>query len=217
MRDSSCPSPRRTIAAVLTSAAGLALSVPALPGALGDLRTLPAGPAQFGDAVGSAATMALAAVCAWLLVMTTAVVLSGFEGRIGVVSRRLAPTWLAAALAIGVAGGVTSGAHAAGPGSADLDGLRLPDRADTLTVPDTVSVPGAAAGTSPLASAGQVVVAPGDSLWALARTHLALGSSAADIATAVEAWHAANRDVIGLDPDVLRPGQVLVVPAGATS
>jgi hypothetical protein len=67
-----------------------------------------------------------------------------------------------------------------------------------------------------------VVVQQGDSLWSI--TDDVLGPAPEDAALLASSWpllHEANRDVIGDDPDLLRPGQVLTVPAalaeGATS
>lgn len=59
-----------------------------------------------------------------------------------------------------------------------------------------------------------VVVRPGDSLWSI--TDDVLGPAPDDPALLASSWpllHEANLDVIGEDPDLLRPGQVLTVPA----
>ncbi|MGL5927958.1 MAG: LysM peptidoglycan-binding domain-containing protein [Dermatophilaceae bacterium] len=61
-----------------------------------------------------------------------------------------------------------------------------------------------------------VVVRRGDTLWTIAARHLGAAPLDSDIARAWPAWHAANRDVIGPDPDVLLPGQVLRAPAGVS-
>ncbi|HSF26645.1 MAG TPA: hypothetical protein VLC50_03915, partial [Actinomycetes bacterium] len=61
-----------------------------------------------------------------------------------------------------------------------------------------------------------VVVRPGDALWTIAARALAASGvdpSPAEIAAEWPRWHAANRQVIGDDPDLLRPGQVLAPPA----
>lgn len=57
-----------------------------------------------------------------------------------------------------------------------------------------------------------VVVASGDCLWLIAARRL--GASATDSRIAVEAqrWYAANRAVVGADPDLIHPGQTLVTP-----
>jgi nucleoid-associated protein YgaU len=58
----------------------------------------------------------------------------------------------------------------------------------------------------------EVVVRRGDSLWDIAARHLRDGSDAAEIAAEWPRWYAANRGVIGADPDLLRPGQRLAPP-----
>jgi hypothetical protein len=96
-----------------------------------------------------------------------------------------------------------SGEHDTRPrrtlGSAgSLEGLQLPDRAET--------------------HGRHVVVRPGDTLWGIARdqvlraTSPARPPSATTVAAAVARLDAANRDVIGPDPDLIRPGQHLKIP-----
>ena len=73
---------------------------------------------------------------------------------------------------------------------------------------------GPAAGPAP--RAGAVVVRPGDTLWGLAESDLRAGGTAAptdaQVAQAWPAWWAANRDVVGDDPDLLHPGTPLLPP-----
>lgn len=57
-----------------------------------------------------------------------------------------------------------------------------------------------------------VVVRRGDTLWDLAARHLGEDATPESIAEEWPRWHAANRAVIGPDPDLLQPGQQLVVP-----
>ena len=59
----------------------------------------------------------------------------------------------------------------------------------------------------------EVVVRRGDSLWAITARHLGAGATDAAIAAEWPRWHAANRRVIGNDPDLLLPGQRLRAPA----
>jgi nucleoid-associated protein YgaU len=59
----------------------------------------------------------------------------------------------------------------------------------------------------------EVVVAPGDSLWSIAARRLGPLATAADIAEAWPAWFDANRPIIGDDPSLLLPGQVLQAPS----
>ena len=58
----------------------------------------------------------------------------------------------------------------------------------------------------------EVVVRRADTLWSIAARHLGPGASAAEIAREWPRWFAANHAVIGDDPDLLRPGQLLVAP-----
>ena len=60
--------------------------------------------------------------------------------------------------------------------------------------------------------APDVVVRRGDTLWDLAARHLGPDATAADIAAEWPRWYAANRQAIGPDPDLLRPGERLVPP-----
>lgn len=76
--------------------------------------------------------------------------------------------------------------------------------------------PSAAAPTAAPAH-DQVVVEAGDSLWRIAARHLGPDASTADVAAAWPDWYAANLGVIGDDPDVLQPGQVLTVPAATST
>lgn len=59
----------------------------------------------------------------------------------------------------------------------------------------------------------RVVVRSGDTLWSIAARHLGPEAAPEDVAAEWPRWHAANRDVIGPDPDLIRPGQVLVAPS----
>lgn len=62
------------------------------------------------------------------------------------------------------------------------------------------------------AEAEVVVVVRGDTLWSIAARHLGDQASDQDITEAWPRWYAANRDVIGADPDHIVPGQVLRAP-----
>lgn len=62
-----------------------------------------------------------------------------------------------------------------------------------------------------------VVVRRGDTLWHIAARHLGPGATVAEIAHEWPKWHAANRAVIGANPDLIQPGQRLAPPEGAVS
>jgi nucleoid-associated protein YgaU len=70
----------------------------------------------------------------------------------------------------------------------------------------------------PALAAGEHVVVRGDCLWDIAEAWLAeqhpgAAVTAPEVARAVHAWWQANTDVLGADPDLLLPGQVLRPPA----
>ncbi|MFK5689656.1 LysM peptidoglycan-binding domain-containing protein [Ornithinimicrobium sp. LYQ92] len=78
--------------------------------------------------------------------------------------------------------------------------------------PGTVALVAAAPRAAP-ESSDPVVVHRGDTLWSIAARHLGADATTTDVATEWPRWYAANRDLIGDDPDLIRPGQELVVPA----
>jgi LysM domain len=75
--------------------------------------------------------------------------------------------------------------------------------------------PALRAGSSPTSEA--VVVLRGDTLWSIAARHLGPAASAADIEIEWHRWLATNREVIGDDPDLILPGQLLRLPASRGS
>ncbi len=79
-----------------------------------------------------------------------------------------------------------------------------------------VGAPSAAPATRPVpASGADVVVVRGDSLWSIAARHLPDDAPESAVASAWPRWWATNHAVVGDDPDVLLPGQVLRVPQDA--
>jgi hypothetical protein len=107
----------------------------------------------------------------------------------------------------------------------DWPGLANSPTASSPTASATTRSPGPDVGlvtagrqshsTSPSAHrtvAGTHVVEDGDTLWSIARATLPAPESAADITAEWHRWYAANRVVIGADPDLIRPGQDLRRP-----
>jgi nucleoid-associated protein YgaU len=93
----------------------------------------------------------------------------------------------------------------------------------TDVVPDWPNAPGspgppaAASPDWPAAAPGEHVVLRGDCLWDIAadwlgRQHPGMPVTPGEIQRAVQAWWQANAAVIGPDPDLLLPGQVLTPP-----
>lgn len=65
-------------------------------------------------------------------------------------------------------------------------------------------------------SPATVVVHRGETLWSIAARELGPEATDAQIDTAWHRWYAANRGVIGNDPDVILPGQQLQAPPART-
>ncbi len=119
--------------------------------------------------------------------------------------------WLPRAIPVLVAAalGVAAPAIAddvARPALEKLDGLRVPDR--------PVGALGAPRAPASAADRSWTVHA-GDCLWSLAEAHLGGRPTAAEVDRAWRTVYRANRAAIGADPDLLRPGTRLTVPAPA--
>lgn len=187
-----------------TTAVALGVAVVALPATLA-----PADGGFVGLLVRSCSAAALAAAT-WLWVLTTEVVakvlVAGGGG--SVVVRRADGVRLLLLATCGVVA-LAGPASATGPGHHDdrpaigapaLAGLPLPDRATSEV------------SRAPAPSSRSHRVRPGDSLWAIAEQRL---GPTADTGDVVAYWHriySRNAAVIGPDPDLILPGQLLELP-----
>lgn len=170
-----------------------------------------------------------ATVCAcWLWAGTTAVVLEAVRGTGRPWQLRGVPAPLRrlvlVACGIAVAGLVSPATATPGPvhldrtgqaGAAIIEGLPLPDRATGAAHgargPGTPATGHVGPTADPTVS-HLAVVHPGDSLWSIARTDLGSTAQALDITGHWHRIYALNRDLIGPDPDLVRPGQRLRMP-----
>jgi nucleoid-associated protein YgaU len=155
-------------------------------------------------------------VAAWLALGIVATLLAstpGLAGRLfGAASRRLLPAAVrrivAGSAGLGVllapvpAAIATSAAPIGQPVAAALPAPVWPGAASPVHRPDPPPAP----------AKRSVRVRPGDSLWLIAAHRLGPNARPADVAAAWPRWYAANRDVIGADPDLIRPGQLLTPP-----
>lgn len=185
--------------------------------------------------------VAAIALLAWLAagwlalttVLTLAARLPGLAGRASAAAaRRVAPAAVRSAvevaLGVTVAVGLTStpALAAAEPRLAvDLDWpVAVPPAPQAPAAPSTTGRPAVAPAAAPVpgapiraAVAVPVVVVPGDTLWGIAERALERSSGApptdAAVAAAWPRWWAANRQVVGDDPDLILPGTVLQPPA----
>jgi hypothetical protein len=222
----------RRLGSITAAMAAIAVLLLVLSPASAVLREAVTAPQGLADATGAdTVVLAWAALLAWLawawgavgLVLTAA---SALPGALGWLARLLLRAVLpasarrAAALALGVGLGVGLGApvlaHAAPAAPAPVTAPDWP----AAGVPAQPAGSGAAAPGAPdwvTPSAGDHVVVPGDCLWDIAAARLERDAgrppSGAEVAVAAHAWWRANSAVIGSDPDLLRPGQVLSPPA----
>jgi len=192
-------------AATVAAAGVLLIGVPALA-SIPDL--IDSG-ATFADVLVTACAAASVVAAGWLWAITTDVVVGVLRARCDGV-RRLGPLRLALLAACGVV------ALSGGPASADdqqptpprsLAGLPLPDRATGNAAP-----PPDRAVDADRDTAHQVRVRPGDSLWSIAEVRLGPRATVVDL---VDYWHriySLNLAVIGPDPDLILPGQLLELP-----
>lgn len=86
----------------------------------------------------------------------------------------------------------------------------VPTRPTVRPQPDPRLLASARPGTG---SEREVVVHRGDTLWGIVHQHLGSDATDAEVAQAWPHWHEANRTVIGPDPDLILPGQILHPPA----
>ncbi|QDH10803.1 LysM peptidoglycan-binding domain-containing protein [Nocardioides dongxiaopingii] len=157
------------------------------------------------------ATVALALCAGWAWLVTSAVLAQALRAGAHPGPRRPVrgvPTWAARAVlvACGLAvlttapGQGADGSHGPAPAAPpSLDGLPLPDRATGPARP-------------PASATRPVVVGPGDTLWAIARSRIDPAADDAAVARATAELYAANRDVVGPDPDLIHPGLHLRAP-----
>ena len=135
----------------------------------------------------------------------------------------IAQRLVAGALGVGLLSAVALPARAAGEWD---PGWQAPPPAVVATETTVVTPAASASATGGPASASatpgsaeaatsrqpDVVVRAGDSLWRIAAQHLGPLASPGQIAAAWPGWYAANRDVVGTDPGLIHPGQVLSRP-----
>jgi nucleoid-associated protein YgaU len=91
------------------------------------------------------------------------------------------------------------------PSDDALPAPRWPTTARAAQRPPAAHLPSPARTTS-------VVVARGDSLWSIAAAHLPVRATRRQVADAWPRWYAANRSVIGADPNLITAGERLRVP-----
>jgi nucleoid-associated protein YgaU len=217
-----------TVAAMAGIGVALATLTPALATMAGAVTTAQRTvDTQGPDAlIASAAGLLAWSVWAWGVLGLTLTAASALPGVLGDAARlalRVAlPTGArrSAAVLLGIGLGLTAPvAVAAVPVLAPTASAAVQDLPD-WPAPATAETPPpdwpAAAPTAGIPRPGERVVVRGDCLWHIAADFLLaeLGRLPSDgeVAAEVDAWWHANSDVIGPDPDLLFPGQVLRAP-----
>lgn len=191
------------------------------PQAPADARSLST--ADFDGSLASLSSLLLVGLSAWILVCVALTILARHTAMARRLSRTITPAFLRRALFLGAAGALAvgpvsasgqsgqgpedqfSGAHGSSSVGRMLDGLRLPDRPV-----GSMPAPSATVGLS-----STYVVRAGDTLWEIASRDLDPTTSPTVIAAVMRRWYAANRAVIGADPNLILPGQHLTRPAKA--
>jgi len=175
----------------------------------------------FDEAVGLAAVLGCWVCVGWFVVAVTVAAAAAAPGAIGRscagAAEMLAPCTLRTLVAAGLGVGMVSGpAAAATPVPADLGAAAAPARPAVVQLDQHLVPARLSADLPPLDrpahDAPTVTVHAGDCLWSIAGRHLGPQATDAEIAAAWPSWYAANRDVIGADPNLLHPGQQLVAP-----
>lgn len=187
----------------------------------------PGSAAAFGALLARVAALALAACAGWAWAVTTTVLVSA---AVGATRAPGVPAWagrvVLAACGLALATSATPALAAPAeeppppidPVAGALVGLQLPDRT-------TGPAHGLAGLSGPLGrsggewsadrpAGGHLRVRAGDSLWRIAADLLPEHAGAGEIAALTDRLHALNRVVIGDDPDLITPGQLLRKPSG---
>ncbi|MGY1606926.1 MULTISPECIES: hypothetical protein [unclassified Geodermatophilus] len=226
------------LVATTAAMAGVAAVLRLLTPDLAALTAVGVDPQRVADTAGPE-TLLLAAVAAaaWLvwawgalgLVLTALSALPGLAGAVaGAVLRRLLPASArrAAALALGVGlvaapaltGCTTTVSAPPVAPAAAVQAATLPDWPPASSAPAAASGPAPAPAVPdwPAPAPGDHVVLRGECLWSIAEADLRARTGReptdAEVAGAVHGWWRANAAVIGDDPDLLLPGQVLRPP-----
>jgi nucleoid-associated protein YgaU len=154
----------------------------------------PAGP---GQPLVRLCLAALAVAVGWAWLQGMAGVAEAWSGRPAARDRRGLRRLALVACGVAVASALAAPSYALaeGPRPDPLAGLPLPDRAQ--------------GGAAPAGST--VVVRPGDSLWAVAERTFVGPATDRQVCRRWQAIYHDNRGLIGPDPDLIRPGQVLEI------
>ncbi len=212
------------LASLLVAGALASLAVPELRSARQAASAGELAAAELSQWVVWLAAAACAGCAVWLAAVSTVVVATAGTARQPATVRTcpaLLRRWLLIGCGVVTVSALASPAHAEGgrlhppevssrEAASVVSGLSLPDRA---VGGRRVHTAGQSRPTTASPSTGRdVVVRPGDSLWAIAARALPPGATAAEIDDAWRRLYELNRSVIGADPDLILPGTQLTLP-----
>lgn len=197
-----------------------------LAGDLGQIWSLLSGAdrdiVRFDTLLTLTAAAALAGCAAWFWLVSSVVVIEAVSGSAPPLGRGVpCPAYLRRVLlgccGAALVGGISAPALAVpvdiDSGRAVVGGLPLPDRATSEQVHEPARVPALPHSSAPHSGSTTTVrVEPGDSLWRIAERHLPETVTDRAINERWQQLYAANRDLIGTDPDLIRPGLRLELP-----
>jgi hypothetical protein len=169
---------------------------------------LAAQPATVDGFVVGGCALALAACVGWAWLAALAVVREAWAGRAGARTRAIpvcVRRVLLTACGVAVVGAL---AHPA----AGVDDPRR-DRLAGLPMPERPVGAAHRSATSAAEAGSTVLVRPGDCLWSLAAGELGPGASLAEVEATWGRIYRLNKAVIGPDPALIQPGQLLRLPA----
>lgn len=159
----------------------------------------------------TAAASAAWALLAYLLAGVCVAAAARLPGALGIAAECLEPLVPAVVRrAVAVAVGTAVAASVAAPTAALAAGTSpMPPVAATASPLDWPGIGPASVVTTP---PRELLVRPGDTLWSLTARVLGPGASTADVSATWPLLYAANRAVVGADPDLIRPGMRLSLP-----
>jgi len=160
-------------------------------------------------------------IALWVACALAAAAVSRLPGRLGrvghAVARRVTPAALRRVV-ITAAGTSILLSPAPAMAAAAGGGTPAPTGAASVLPPvgwPTDPAPSTHAAQPTPATTDRVTIRPGDSLWSITADRLGATSSAARIQAEWPCWYAANRQVIGPDPNLIQPGVSLLAPRPA--
>lgn len=176
------------------------------------LPCLHAGSGAIDDLLIRVAAVVLLAGTGWLWVLATVVILEALHAPVPESIGRRVPAQVRRLVLLACGCVLVASVPALGSAADPED---PPERLSGLPMPDRAALPPRLAGSrgaGPPPDRAEVVVVPGDSLWQITAETLGEEADAATIAATWPELYRRNRELIGVDPDLILPGTRLLLP-----